>query len=73
MPASFASMQFESDSRQNGNPHRFTQVEKCSNRVFDDYDAIIDAACEAWRTLVALPEEIKSIGLREWCHVDRCL
>ena len=31
-----------------------------------DYDAIIDAACEAWRKLVALPEEIKSIGLREW-------
>ena len=42
-----------------------------SSRVFDDYDVIIDAACEAWRKLVALPEEIKSIGLREWAHVGR--
>ena len=42
-----------------------------SSRVFDDYDVIIDAACEAWRKLVALPEEIKSIGLRKWAHVGR--
>lgn len=42
-----------------------------SNRVFDNYDAIIDAACEAWRKLVALPEEIKSIGRHEWAHVGR--
>ena len=26
-----------------------------SNRVFDTYDAIIDAACEAWRKLIADP------------------
>jgi hypothetical protein len=24
-----------------------------SNRVFDDYDSIIDVACEAWRKLLA--------------------
>jgi transposase len=27
-----------------------------SNRVFDTYDAIIDAACDAWRKLVAQTE-----------------
>jgi hypothetical protein len=42
-----------------------------SNRVFDTYDAIIAAACEAWRNLMALPETITSIGLRDWAHVGQ--
>jgi transposase len=33
-----------------------------SNRVFHTYDAIIDAACEAWRKLIAEPQAITSIG-----------
>lgn len=40
-----------------------------SNRVFDTYEAIIDAACEAWRNLTAKPETIMSIGMRSWAHV----
>jgi len=35
-----------------------------SNRVFETYDAIIDAACEAWRKLIAQPDTITSIGMR---------
>lgn len=31
-----------------------------SNRAFDSYDAIIDAACEAWHKLIATPETITS-------------
>jgi transposase len=42
-----------------------------SNRVFEGYDAIIDAACEAWRKLLTQPETIKSIGMREWAHVGQ--
>ena len=40
-----------------------------SNRVFDNYDAIIDPACEAWINLVASPETISSIGMRKWAHL----
>jgi hypothetical protein len=40
-----------------------------SNRVFETYQAIIDAACEAWLRLVALPDQITSIGMRNWAHV----
>ena len=40
-----------------------------SNRVFENYDAIIDAACDAWRRLVDQPETITSIGMRNWAHV----
>ena len=39
-----------------------------SNRVFETYDAIIDAGCEAWNKLIAQPETITSIGMRDWAH-----
>ena len=39
-----------------------------SNRVFDSYDAIIDAACDAWNQLIDKPWKIMSIGMREWAH-----
>jgi len=42
-----------------------------SNRVFDTYEAILDAACEAWRKLVVQPEIITSIGLRDWAHMGQ--
>lgn len=37
-----------------------------SNRVFEDYDAIVEAGCEAWNKLINQPETIMSIGLRDW-------
>ena len=42
-----------------------------SNRVFETCDAIIDAACEAWRKLVAQPDTITSIGMRDWAHIGQ--
>ncbi len=42
-----------------------------SNRVFEGYDAVIDAACEARQKLLAQPETIKSIGTRRWAHVGQ--
>ena len=44
-----------------------------SNTVFENYDAIIDAACAAWRKLIAKPETITSIGMRDWAHVGQPL
>lgn len=43
-----------------------------SNRIFENYDAIIEAACEAWNKLLAVPNTIRSIGMRDWAHVGRC-
>lgn len=42
-----------------------------SNRVFETFDDIIDAACEAWQKLIAQPDTITSIGMREWAHVGQ--
>jgi transposase len=40
-----------------------------SNRVFETYEDIIAAACDAWNKLTALPDTITSIGLRDWAHI----
>lgn len=37
-----------------------------ANRVFDDYDAILDACCNAWTALAGAPEKIASITQRSW-------
>ncbi len=42
-----------------------------SNRVFESYEAIIEAACDAWRNLLTQPDTITSIGLREWAHIGQ--
>jgi hypothetical protein len=47
---------------------QFLRANFLSNRAFETYDDIIDAACDAWQRFVALPETITSIGLRDWAH-----
>ena len=47
---------------------QFLRQNWLSNRVFEDYEAIIDARCEAWINLIAQPETITSIGMRDWAH-----
>jgi hypothetical protein len=47
---------------------QFLRSNWLSNRVFESYQHIIDAACDAWRRLIAAPNIISSIGLRDWAH-----
>ena len=47
---------------------QFLRANCLSNRVFDTYDDIINACCEAWNSLIALPETITSIRMRQWAH-----
>lgn len=42
-----------------------------SNRVFEDYDAILDAGCDAWNKLIALPKTITSITNRQWATIGQ--
>jgi hypothetical protein len=39
-----------------------------ANRVFDTYDLIVEACCQAWNALTAAPETIRSIASREWAQ-----
>jgi hypothetical protein len=40
-----------------------------SQCVFDSYEAILDACCDAWNDLIAKSEVITSIGTRDWAQV----
>ena len=42
-----------------------------SNRVFETYDDILDAGCEAWNNLIDQPATINSIGMRKWAHTGQ--
>jgi hypothetical protein len=43
-----------------------------SNRVFETYKAILDAACQAWNAVLDTPWRIMSIGLRDWARTAQC-
>jgi DDE superfamily endonuclease len=50
------------------NVWQYLRANWLSNRVFNSYDAILDAACEAWQKLLDEPHTIMSIGMRHWAH-----
>ncbi len=45
---------------------RYLHQNYFANRVFDTYDAVVDACCDAWNALIGQPERITSIATREW-------
>ena len=51
------------------NVWQFLRQNKLSNRVFEDYRAIVDACCDAWNDLLAEPGRIRSIATRQWPEV----
>ena len=53
------------------NVWQYLRANWLSNRVFQTYEEIIEAACQAWRNLIAQPEAITSIGQRDWAHVGQ--
>jgi hypothetical protein len=40
-----------------------------SNRVYEDYEAIVEACCQAWRSLTDLPLVLASVASRDWAQV----
>ncbi len=40
-----------------------------SHRVWETYDEIVDACCDAWKALMAKSEIVTSIGARSWAQV----
>lgn len=52
------------------NVWQFMRDNWLSNRVFRDYDDIVDQCCRAWNRLIDQPWKIMSIGLRDWAHAS---
>lgn len=49
----------------------YLRSNKLSNRVFETYNAVVDACCDAWNWLIAQPDRITSIGTRSWVQVNQ--
>lgn len=47
---------------------QFLRQNWLSARVFENYEAIVNAASHAWQKLMAMPDRIISIGSRDWVH-----
>ena len=50
---------------------QYLRANHLSNRVFENYEAIVEAACEAWNKLISQQQTITSIGMRDWAHVGQ--
>ena len=50
---------------------QFLRQTHLSNRIFDGYDAIVDACCKAWNALLAEAGRIKSIATRTWANISQ--
>jgi DDE superfamily endonuclease len=51
------------------NVWEFLRSNFLSHRVWEDYEAIVDACCHAWNELMRMPEQIASITTRSWARV----
>ncbi len=45
---------------------QFLRQTYLSNRVFETWEAIVDACCDAWNRLTTEPGRINSIATRNW-------
>jgi hypothetical protein len=51
------------------NVWEFLRANFLSHRIWESYDAIVDACCDAWNALMRMPEQIASITTRSWARV----
>ena len=52
------------------NVWEFLRANQLSNRVYDTYEAILDACCNAWNAFLADPQRIRSVTERLWAQVE---
>ena len=50
------------------NIRRRLRANALATPVWETYEAIVEARCNAWRGLIAKPELITSIGARQWAQ-----
>jgi DDE superfamily endonuclease len=52
------------------NVWEYLRKNKLSNRLYESYDDIVEACCEAWNYLMTMPEQIASIASRSWAKAS---
>ncbi len=49
---------------------QYLRANALANSVWETYEAIVEACCNAWRGLITKPEVVTSIGTRQWAQVN---
>lgn len=52
------------------NVWEYLRKNKLALRLYGNYDAILDACCDAWTDLIAMPATLASITRRSWARVS---
>lgn len=52
------------------NVWEYLRQNKLAIRLYETYDAIVDACCQAWNDLTATPARIASITRRDWARAS---
>lgn len=52
------------------NVWQYLRQNKLAIRLYETYDAIVEACCQAWNDLIAQPDKIASITAREWANMS---
>ena len=52
------------------NVWEYLRKNKLANRLYETYEDIVEACCDAWNTLMAMPDRIASIAARTWAKVS---
>ena len=52
------------------NVWEYLRKNKLANRLYETYEDIVEACCDAWNSLMAMPDRIASIAARTWAKVS---
>ena len=52
------------------NVWEYLRKNKLANRVYETYDDILEACCQAWNDFLAMPTRLASITERDWARVS---
>ena len=52
------------------NVWEYLRTNKLVQRLYADYDAIVDACCRAWNDFVANPARVTSVSRRAWAKAS---
>jgi hypothetical protein len=52
------------------NVSEYFRKNKLANRLYETYEDIVEACCDAWNSLMAMPDRIASIAARSWAKAS---
>ena len=52
------------------NVWEYLRKNKLANRLYETYEDIVEACCDAWNSLMAMPDRIASIAARTWAKAS---